>query len=265
VAVAAVFRCRAQAHLTRDFGEVVPAAPLRHPAATFKEEEGRTGRPRDNTVPLACVIGEDLPGGFVDRDQPGLTELRPANPQDPLRQVHVLPIKGQRFADPHPGHREQPEDRRERAALQSRPRRELTGCADEVGDFRVAVDIRPLSLMAAAQQARRRHFRPRLRGVEPDGETSHRLKTHSPGRRAGVRRLLSPAKCQIYRDVARILPLGKGGKAVQQAARFAQQVTQVAAQLKILRDGFVELAHCSPPLIGQGNASERSPWISTFA
>jgi hypothetical protein len=155
----------------------------------------------------------------MDRYEPRLAELRPPNPQDPLVQIHVLPIECHHFADAHTGDREQSEDCRVSAALQSCGRSELTGCPDEIPDFHVAVNVRPLPDITARQQAGGRHFRASIRGTQPDGKTAHHPKARSPGRRLDARGLLGPAECQVRGDMGSPFPFGKGQEVLQQAAR----------------------------------------------
>jgi len=81
----------------------------------------------------------------------------------------------------------------------------------------------------------------------------------------------TPNGCCVHRSARSVVtwadppPFGKGHETSKQTDDPFQFVTQRAAELEVLLDGLAQLAHCTASLVGQGRASERSPWISTFA
>jgi hypothetical protein len=60
----------------------------------------------------------------VDRHAPGLAELSFSNAKNVDLEIHIVSIQGERLANTHAGHGEEPEDRRERQSTQATLRRE---------------------------------------------------------------------------------------------------------------------------------------------
>ena len=89
---------------------LVHAAAGQARADTGQEERPGSGS-GTQPVPLGGVVAQRFRARRVQRHQPGTVELRVADRDDTGGDVDVVAAQADRFAQPHPGHGEQPEQR----------------------------------------------------------------------------------------------------------------------------------------------------------
>lgn len=87
----------------------LPDALVDHAGAVQRHEQRLCAGIRAEPPSGVVVALERVNGGRVERHEPGLAELRLADPQHPLGGVQITAVQAQRLADPHAGRREQPD------------------------------------------------------------------------------------------------------------------------------------------------------------
>ena len=83
------------------------------PGPGQRDEEGRRAGLGAELVPALCVGPERRDGAVVQRKFAGLAEFGVTHDQDPVGEVDVVAVQSQRLTDAHPGHPQQPDQRRE--------------------------------------------------------------------------------------------------------------------------------------------------------
>ncbi len=203
----------------------------------------------------------------MDGDLPGLPELRVAHDEDPLGQVHVVPVEADGFPDPHPGHVQQADNRRE--GRPTKGRGELSGRGHQPEDLlgRVQVGGGPVApiwkevrwgdLGAFVEQGE--VFGEAAYDGEPTGEPALAC-THREGR---------PRERELGGDGLGAGRLAVGDELVEQAPRTVELEPERAPQGEVvLQCGTKRVSHRATPSgspAGQGLASARSEERSTFA
>jgi hypothetical protein len=112
-----------------------------HTAAMIVEQE--TGRRCAAQQPVTApgVIGQDIPGRRMRRNQAGLAEFRPPDRENALAELYIGPLQFERLTDTQTPHRQKPEQ----AVVCPRPQaltgRKLQGYCQQLLNLRFRIQI----------------------------------------------------------------------------------------------------------------------------
>jgi len=123
-------------------------------------------------VPPLQVAAQRIGCGGVQRQQPGLAELGLAHGQHAADEVEVTAVEADRLTDPHPGHREQADQRLVGGHAQRKP--QAGGGRDQRRDVSAGVKVRSGPARPPWDQVRGRHLRRGVDGMQVGGEAADR-------------------------------------------------------------------------------------------
>ena len=181
-------------------------------------DEERRWQGAENPVPHGAVGAEAFDGACRERNDATPCVLGVPDMQDGRVEIDVSIIECDRFADPQPGDRQQPEQGRIGRAPQSPGRRQPCGFGHDAGDLVVGVNVRPLAPLPVRDQSSGWDLRPRIDPLKPGREATHDGQPDRPGVRAGRAEPALPAQEQIGRDPVISLGVGKADEGAQDEA-----------------------------------------------
>src|SRR5215467_6388677 len=92
-------RCATQPNLPRQGMEGAAYAGDVQAIASPRHEQMRSGTSGEEPAALSQITGQNLLGGWMQRDQAGLAELGLLNGQDVLTQVNIVQLQVQGLTD----------------------------------------------------------------------------------------------------------------------------------------------------------------------
>ena len=196
-------------------------------------------------------------------DQTRLAELAVANRHNTLDKVEVVPVEVHHLARPHPGDRQQSQQR----GIGQRPEpscpRKPCGRGDQISNLAIAVNVWRSAAFPMGEQALRRDLVAWVDGVRVNRETTHRREADRPPGGWYVARLGRPSQGMLGCDEGGLVLCGKGDEALQQTPRMFELGTKRATRGEILIKEELQIVHDAPP--GQAGASVRNAALSTLA
>ena len=109
-----------------------------------------------------------------------LAELAAANRHNALGKVDVVPVEVHHLAGPHPGDRQQPQQRGVGRGPEPSGSRKPVGCIDQINNLAIVVNVWRSAVCPAGEQALGWDLVATVNRVRVDGETTHRPEAYRP-------------------------------------------------------------------------------------
>jgi hypothetical protein len=197
----------------------------------------------------------------VQRDQAGLTELRRPHDEQLPGGIEVVTVEPHRLTAAQTGHREQPDQGRERGGLQRVGQHPCL--LDQHRDLGVGVHVRRDATWLGGQQVGGYGLGLGVEHAQIAGESADHRKALGDPDLADVCRLAGPPQGADDRDRGQAGSVGEGDEVAQQPPGTCQLESHRPAHRQVLLGVLAQRAH--QRVSGQGRASVASAATSTLA
>ena len=248
--------------LLADPGEVALCCQQSQPLSVLAGEERGGGAGSEDPVPGGTVFAETAVGAIRNGNEAVFAVLCVPDVQDGRVNIDIPVVKTDSFTDPHPGDREQAEERRAGHAPKSQARGQRCRFCQNPDDLVVGVDIGPGAPIPLRYQSLGWDFRARVTIPEPSREAAHRGQPVGPGGRARRTERVLPSQEQIDADPLRTLGIGEGDERAHPFGGGIPVAAAAAAKGDVFFEAVRERGHRIAPDTGHGRATVRSASMS---